>query len=302
MVVASLLSLLDFMLTREEASWKKEEALKKIFFFRPNVHTSATLDLLHFLVFNIFIYLFILAVMHFARPVLLRNEHFNAGLKVMCSQPAYLVIYFKEGSVVGRKSATNNLSVQAHAETHTDTHCWSPPLGLFVLLPSTFPPYTATPAPCLPRHLPHSCCVSTCTSLLLSLLALLKCETAWNTTPPTPTPLFFLWTKEVVGGSGANQKLWHRGSSSISAGNREPAWPSVAWWKKEFCLDLLKKAGCDMQKPTLGHFSDRQWQWCQQHLMETPNFKKKKKTWSVRQAFDAVMRWRWNIFSQEREK
>lgn len=105
MVVASLLSLLDFML------------IKHFFFALTFTHRPPWT----YFIFWFSIYLFILAVMHFARPSLLRNEHFNAGLKVMCSQPAYLVIYFKEGSVVGRKSATNNLS----AQTHTDTHCWS---------------------------------------------------------------------------------------------------------------------------------------------------------------------------------
>lgn len=112
----------------------------------------------------------------------------------------------------------------AHKNKHTDTHCWSPPLGLFVLLSSTFPTYTPTPAQPSPHHLPHPRCVSTCTSLLLSLLALLKCETAWN---PIFPPLS-LWPKEVVGGLGANQKLWNRGSSSISAGNHEPAQPNAA--------------------------------------------------------------------------
>lgn len=84
MVVASLLSLLDFMLTREEASWKKQKRLKKDFSpQRLHVGHPGPVIASSFL-----------PLKRFTRPTPFRNADFSAGLKVMCSQAAYLVIYF----------------------------------------------------------------------------------------------------------------------------------------------------------------------------------------------------------------
>lgn len=247
MVVASLLSLLDFMLTRQEARGKKEE--KRIFFPAPNAftrcpprtcgkgssfssHTPAGI----------------------ARPVPLRNAHFKAGLKVMCFQPAYSFISFFLGGIRCRANACHQQpycsSTQAHTHKHTRTHT----VGLLLLLVSLscFQVHShLTPPPTHPPTQPFPPAISLIHAVSpLALPCFSPFSPFWSVRQleiqfffPPSLSLLTVGLGWVGGGgwSGANQKLWNRGWSSIGAGNHEPARPSVARCEKEFWIWIRPK-------------------------------------------------------------
>lgn len=112
---------------------------------------------------------------------------------------------------------------------------WSPsPFGLFVLLSSTFPPFTI-PSP------PHLCC------LHLHFLASLPSHPFWSVRQLEIQffSLFFFFFEQIRG----NQKLRNGGSSSITAVNHKPALPGVVWCREWFRFGSTQTALTYMHKP-----------------------------------------------------
>lgn len=129
--------------------------------------------------------------------------------------------------------ATNSLIALAHTHKH---------LVSFVLLSSTFPPYTPPHPPndSPPPSPPSTLC------LHLHFLASLPSRPfeVWDSSKSNFfSPSLSLWTEGLdwVGISGANQNLWNRGWSSIGADNHESARPSVARCEKEFWIWIRPK-------------------------------------------------------------
>lgn len=131
----------------------------------------------------------------------------------MCFQPAYSFIYFFLGGICCRANACHQQPYCSSAQSHTHGHTllvsfssWSLCLA-FKYIPTLHPPQHPPTHPTIPpRHLPHPRCVSTCTSLLLSLLALLKCETARNPIFFFPPPFLF-GRRGWVGWGGARGQI-----------------------------------------------------------------------------------------------
>lgn len=145
---------------------------------------------------------------------------------------------------VRRKPATNSPVAQAHAHAHTHT------AGLLLLLfLSCFQVHSHLAPPTVAPRLPRPRCVSTCTSLLRSLLALLKCETAPNPNPPTPFLFGPRWWLGVWGQIRSPETEAEVRSALVITAQRDGS--------EIFDPDQLQSAACYTQKATAGQFTDK---------------------------------------------